>query len=254
MIRWESGLIFPNARGFSDQVKELVESSAEPVDWVLYDAEATSDADFTGTATLLELIRFLDERGVTLVVAEPNGRVREELEVSRPASQRSDRSTSFPGSTRPRGHTSPPIRASTRPPGRRTPSTPAGSATRPGQPGLSGVAAAGGGVSRSATASSRPRDAAIPQPVDDPVSREDVQDGGLDPGQPQLGTVRLGQVVDPGDRVGSLGVDVVDALEDDDDQRERGTRVVRLLRIRSCRASASMKNSPASKLRTSTPG
>jgi len=30
VIRWESGLIFPNARGFSDQVKELVESSAEP--------------------------------------------------------------------------------------------------------------------------------------------------------------------------------------------------------------------------------
>jgi len=82
VIRWESGLIFPNARGFSDQVKELVESSAEPVAWVLYDAEATSDADFTGTATLLELIRFLDERGATFVVAEPNGRVREELEVS----------------------------------------------------------------------------------------------------------------------------------------------------------------------------
>jgi MFS superfamily sulfate permease-like transporter len=76
VIRWESGLIFPNARGFSDQVKELVESSSEPVDWVLDDPEATSDADFTGTATLLELIRFLDERGVTLVVAEPNGGVR----------------------------------------------------------------------------------------------------------------------------------------------------------------------------------
>lgn len=82
VIRWESALFFGNARGFSDQVKELVTASGEPISWVIFDAEATSDADFTGTSTLLELIRYLEERGITLVIAEPNGRVREEMEIS----------------------------------------------------------------------------------------------------------------------------------------------------------------------------
>ena len=82
VVRWESALFFGNAQGFADQLKAMLEATDEPVNWVVLDAEATAYADFTGTSTLLDLISYLHDREITFVVAEPNGRLREVLQVS----------------------------------------------------------------------------------------------------------------------------------------------------------------------------
>jgi MFS superfamily sulfate permease-like transporter len=82
VVRWESSLFFGNGQGFAEQVKALVDEAENPVEWVVFDAEATSYADFTGTSALRELVVSLRERGVTFAVAEPNGRFLDALEAS----------------------------------------------------------------------------------------------------------------------------------------------------------------------------
>ncbi len=82
VVRWESALFFGNAQGFTGQVKDLVDAADSPVSWVLFDAEATSDADFTGTSALHDLVVSLRDRGVTFAVAEGNGRLMDALRIS----------------------------------------------------------------------------------------------------------------------------------------------------------------------------
>jgi high affinity sulfate transporter 1 len=82
VVRWESALFFGNAQGFTDQVRDLIETSAQPPEWIVLDAEATSYADFTGTSSVRQLIDFLHGRQITFAVAEANGRLTQALQVS----------------------------------------------------------------------------------------------------------------------------------------------------------------------------
>jgi sulfate permease, SulP family len=79
VVRWESGIFFGNSKGFERQVKELVAQWQPKPKWLVFDAEATGDADFTATTMLEELSTLLQEQGVTFAVAEPNGRLQETL-------------------------------------------------------------------------------------------------------------------------------------------------------------------------------
>lgn len=79
VVRWESGLFFGNSRGFARQVKALVAQANPKPAWVVFDAEATGDVDFTGTTMLEELIGTLRGQGVTFAVAEPSGRLHDSL-------------------------------------------------------------------------------------------------------------------------------------------------------------------------------
>ena len=54
VVRWEAGLFFGNSKGFERQVKELVARSDPKPKWLVFDAEATGDADFTATTMLAE--------------------------------------------------------------------------------------------------------------------------------------------------------------------------------------------------------
>ena len=80
MVRWESGLFFGNSKGFERQIKEMVTQMQPKPDWVVFDAEATGDADFTATTMLAELITTLNEQGITFAIAETNGRMQESLQ------------------------------------------------------------------------------------------------------------------------------------------------------------------------------
>jgi high affinity sulfate transporter 1 len=80
IVRWESGLFFGNSKGFARQVKELVAQTEPKPAWVVFDAEATGDADFTATTMLLELIDTLAQQGVVFGVAEPNGHFQDTLQ------------------------------------------------------------------------------------------------------------------------------------------------------------------------------
>lgn len=82
VVRWESSLFFGNSKGFEQQIKALVEQASPPPHWVVFDAEATGEADFTATSTLEDLIEWLHERNVTFAVAEANGQIQESLERS----------------------------------------------------------------------------------------------------------------------------------------------------------------------------
>ena len=79
IVRWESGIFFGNSKGFERQVKELVAQGQPKPKWLVFDAEATGDADFTATTMLEDLSSVLQEQGVTFAVAEPNGRLQETL-------------------------------------------------------------------------------------------------------------------------------------------------------------------------------
>lgn len=80
VVRWESGLFFGNSKGFERQVKEMVGQMAPKPQWVVFDAEATGDADFTATTMLADLIETLQAQGIVFAVAEPNGRLLQSLE------------------------------------------------------------------------------------------------------------------------------------------------------------------------------
>ncbi len=82
VVRWESSLFFGNSKGFEQQIKALVRRASPPPHWVVLDAEATSEADFTATSMLEDLIGWLHERNVTFAVAEANSRIQETLERS----------------------------------------------------------------------------------------------------------------------------------------------------------------------------
>lgn len=82
VVRWESDLFFGNSKGFEQQIKALVEQASPPPHWVVFDAEATGEADFTATSTLEDLIGWLHERNITFAVAEANGRIQETLQRS----------------------------------------------------------------------------------------------------------------------------------------------------------------------------
>ncbi len=80
VVRWESGLFFGNSKGFERQVKEMVAQQEPKPTWVVFDAEATGDVDFTATTMLTELVGTLREQGITFAVAEPNGRLEQSLQ------------------------------------------------------------------------------------------------------------------------------------------------------------------------------
>jgi MFS superfamily sulfate permease-like transporter len=79
VVRWESGLFFGNSKGFERQIKEVISQTQPIPKWLVFDAEATADADFTATTMLEDLSSVLREQGVTLAIAEPNGRMQETL-------------------------------------------------------------------------------------------------------------------------------------------------------------------------------
>ena len=83
VVRWEAGLFFGNSKGFERQVKELVARSDPKPKWLVFDAEATGDADFTATTMLESLVDLLREQGVTFGVAEPTGRLLDSLPARR---------------------------------------------------------------------------------------------------------------------------------------------------------------------------
>jgi high affinity sulfate transporter 1 len=79
VLRYDSALFFANAELFGDQVHELVDRSASPVRYVVWDAEASTSIDFTGTEVLSKLVVDLAEDGVTLMFAAANSDVTREL-------------------------------------------------------------------------------------------------------------------------------------------------------------------------------
>jgi SulP family sulfate permease len=79
IYRFGVGLFYANAERLSEEVLGLVEVP-NPPKWLVLDADAIDDVDYTGGKTLLELAGQLQDRNVLFAVADPNPRFRAELD------------------------------------------------------------------------------------------------------------------------------------------------------------------------------
>lgn len=79
IFRFGAPLIFANARAFREKVEEIAGTSPPP-QWIILASEAISDVDTTAADMLGELDRFLDGKGISLVIAEMKDPVREKLD------------------------------------------------------------------------------------------------------------------------------------------------------------------------------
>src|SRR4051794_8886071 len=79
VYRFGVGLFYANAERLVEEVIGLVDVPTPPR-WLVLDADAIDDVDFTGGKTLLELADQLAERGIVLAIADPGDRFRVEID------------------------------------------------------------------------------------------------------------------------------------------------------------------------------
>lgn len=82
LYRFDAPLFFANAAFFKSDLLALIDSSPEPIQWVVVSAEPITDIDATADEMLQELYELLSERDILLGFAELKGPVRETLEAS----------------------------------------------------------------------------------------------------------------------------------------------------------------------------
>ncbi|WP_045226582.1 SulP family inorganic anion transporter [Methyloterricola oryzae] len=71
IYRFDAPLLFFNAEYFKARVLSLVDGSALPPRWFIFNAESVSQLDSTGALALRDVHAALEERGVQLVIARP---------------------------------------------------------------------------------------------------------------------------------------------------------------------------------------
>jgi high affinity sulfate transporter 1 len=79
LFRWDAPLFFANSELFQERLLQAVDESPTPVRRVVVAAEPVTSVDVTSADMLLELIRVLNERGITLHFAEMKDPVRDKL-------------------------------------------------------------------------------------------------------------------------------------------------------------------------------
>lgn len=68
IYRFSAPLIFANAEFFKEQIADLVETTAPPVQWFVLDAEAITDIDVTGAEALEQAIESLEHHRVAFAM------------------------------------------------------------------------------------------------------------------------------------------------------------------------------------------
>jgi SulP family sulfate permease len=79
IYRVDAPLFFANARFVREQVLELIDTAEAPARMLVLDCGAMFDLDVTAAEMLNQLDRELDERGITLALAEPHAPMRRVL-------------------------------------------------------------------------------------------------------------------------------------------------------------------------------
>lgn len=80
VFRYDAPLCFANANDFRTRAMEAVASAAEPVEWLLLNAEANVEVDLTAADALGQLHDDLEARGIVLALARVKHDLREQLE------------------------------------------------------------------------------------------------------------------------------------------------------------------------------
>jgi sulfate permease, SulP family len=79
VYRFGVGLFYANAERFAEEINGLVDVPTPPR-WLVLQADAVDDVDYTGGKTLLELVDQLETRGIAFAVAGASAHVRAELD------------------------------------------------------------------------------------------------------------------------------------------------------------------------------
>jgi high affinity sulfate transporter 1 len=79
VYRFAVGLFYANAERFAEEIDGLVDIPTPPR-WLVLQADAIDDVDFTGGKMLLELVGQLTARGIVFAVVGANQHVRDELD------------------------------------------------------------------------------------------------------------------------------------------------------------------------------
>jgi len=82
VFRYDAGLFYANANRFVDELEGLIESAPDPVSWVILDASATSDIDFSASIAFDGLLDYLKGRDVHFAVAGADAALRSTLRAS----------------------------------------------------------------------------------------------------------------------------------------------------------------------------
>jgi SulP family sulfate permease len=81
--RFGAALYYANAGQFTQEVRDLVESAPSPVRWVIVDAEAITNIDYTASRATRELLTQLIQNHVVVAFARVAGSLRSDLERHR---------------------------------------------------------------------------------------------------------------------------------------------------------------------------
>jgi high affinity sulfate transporter 1 len=79
IYRFAVGIFYANVQRLSQEVMSLVDVP-DPPRWLVLDADAIDDIDYTGAQTLLELAGHLERRGIVFAVAAASDDMRRELD------------------------------------------------------------------------------------------------------------------------------------------------------------------------------
>jgi high affinity sulfate transporter 1 len=79
IFRFDSPLLFANARSFREQVTDIARTEPRP-DWIIIAAEPITDVDTTAADMLKDLDNYLNRAGISLIFAEMKDPVRRKIE------------------------------------------------------------------------------------------------------------------------------------------------------------------------------
>jgi len=80
VYRFGADLFYANENRFADEVRALVKHAPSPVRWLVVDAGAMTDLDYSAARTVRELCEELTRSGVTLVFARVSGYLRADMD------------------------------------------------------------------------------------------------------------------------------------------------------------------------------
>ena len=80
IYRFGADLFYANDTRFADEVRALVERAPTPVHWLIIDAGAITDIDYSAAQSIRDLLDNLDQQGVQLVFARVSSYLRSDLD------------------------------------------------------------------------------------------------------------------------------------------------------------------------------
>jgi sulfate permease, SulP family len=80
VYRFGADLFYANETRFADEVRALVERAPTPVHWLIIDAGAITDIDYSAAQSIRELLEDLRRQGVSMVFARVSSYLRSDID------------------------------------------------------------------------------------------------------------------------------------------------------------------------------